>query len=63
MYVAIVAVGVATGVMISSSFALALEHIPHNELESIKSDAVMISHCCVSSPSSYACEWHVILSL
>lgn len=57
LYVAIVAVGVATGVMISSSFALALEHIPHNELESLRSDVVTISHCCVSSPLQLACRY------
>jgi MFS family permease len=36
LYAAMAAIGSATGFIISSSFALALEHIPHNELESLR---------------------------
>jgi MFS family permease len=36
LYIAIAVLGVASGLMLSSSFALALEHIPHGHQESLR---------------------------
>ena len=45
LYIAIAALGASTGLMLSSSFALALEHIPHGHQESLRLTDFLSSLC------------------